>query len=354
MVICAGYLRYTSVHRGSFTVGDIEASKTKKGISDIGLAPVYSLVAFSAALVTKKVVGQRARQVWRKSLTLAILLGLLDGLDDTDGNGLPHISDGKTAKRRVLVVGLNTHGLAGDELDNARITRLDELGRLLNNLSASPVDLLNQFGKLAGNVDGVRIQDGGVTRADLTRVVENNDLGIEGSGLLGRVVLGVRGDVATADILHRDALDVETDVVTRLAGLKLFVVHFDRLHFSGNISWGEGDGHAGLDDTSLDTTDGHRPNTTNLVDILEGDTEWLVGRTDGRVDGIDGVHKGLTLDSAAPDLLCPALVPGHAGSDRSENLVHVCDQQGTHLADSSTRLSPCHPEMGTKATFLGS
>lgn len=36
------------------------------------------------------------------------LVGLLDGLDDTDGNGLPHVTDGETTERRVLVVRLNT------------------------------------------------------------------------------------------------------------------------------------------------------------------------------------------------------------------------------------------------------
>jgi hypothetical protein len=185
------------------------------------------LVAFSAALVTGNFVRQQEEQVQGKVPTLATLLGLLDRLDDTDGNGLPHITNGETTERRILVVALNAHGLAGNKLGNASITRLDELGRLLKNLSASPVNLLNQLGELAGNVGGVTIQDGGITRADLTGVIEDDNLGIEGSGLLSGVVLGVRGDVSTADILDRDVLDVETDVVTRLAGLELLVVHFD-------------------------------------------------------------------------------------------------------------------------------
>jgi len=43
-----------------------------------------------------------------KGPTLATrLLSLVDGLDDTDGNGLSHITDGETTERRVLIVGLN-------------------------------------------------------------------------------------------------------------------------------------------------------------------------------------------------------------------------------------------------------
>ena len=274
-------------------------------------------MAFSAALVTENFVRRQARQARRRVLTLATLLRLLDGLNNTDSNGLPHITDGETTEGRVLVVTLNTHGLAGDKLGNASITGLDELGGIFERLSASPVDLLNQLGELAGNVGGVAIQDGGVTRTDLTGVVENDNLCVEGSGLLGRVVLGVRGDVSAADILDRDVLDVETDVVTRLAGLELFVVHFDRFHFSGNVAWGEGDDHAGLDDTSLDTTDGHRSDTTNLVNILEGETKGLVGRAGGRLDGINSIQKGLALDSTGLGISGPTLVPGHASGDRS-------------------------------------
>ena len=45
------------------------------------------------------------------------------------------------------------------------------------------------------------IQDGGATRTELTRIVENDDLGVGRSGLIDRVILGVGGDVSAADIL---------------------------------------------------------------------------------------------------------------------------------------------------------
>ena len=45
------------------------------------------------------------------------------------------------------------------------------------------------------------VEDGRVAGTDLARVVEDDDLRSEGSGLLCGVVLGVGGDVATADIL---------------------------------------------------------------------------------------------------------------------------------------------------------
>ena len=132
------------------------------------------------------------------------LVGLLDRLDDADGDGLTHVTDGETTKRRVLVVGLDTHGLAWDKFSNASITRLDGLGASFDRLSGTTIDLLDELSELASNVGGVAIQDGSVTGTDLTGVVEDDDLSVEGRGLLGGVVLGVGGDVATADILDGD------------------------------------------------------------------------------------------------------------------------------------------------------
>jgi hypothetical protein len=238
--------------------------------------------------------------------------GLLNGLDDTDSDGLTHVTDGETAQRRVVGESLNAHGLGGNHLDDGGVTRLDELGGSLNSLAGTAVDLLEELGELAGNVGGVAVKDGSVTGTDLTRVVENNDLSVEGSSAQRGVVLGVTSDVATANVLDGDVLHVEANVVTGDTLGKLLVVHLDGLDFSGDTSGGEGDDHTGLDDTGLDTTDGNRANTTNLVDILEGKAEGLVGGTDRGVDGVDGLEEGLT-SGLGLGLLLPTLVPGAVG-----------------------------------------
>ena len=246
-------------------------------------------------------------------LTLsARLVGLIDGLDDADGNRLPHVTDGETTKRGVLVVRLHAHGLAGHELGNASIARLDELRRRFQRFTCPAINLLDELRELAGNVGGVAVEDGSVTSTDLTRVVQDDDLGSEVLAAERRVVLGVTSDVATADILDGNVLHVEADVVAGDTLGQLLVVHLDGLDFSGDVGRGECDNHAGLQDTSLDTADGNSSNTTNLVDILERETEGLVGGTDGRLDGVDGVEEGLALDDTSLGLLGPTLVPRHA------------------------------------------
>jgi len=299
-------------------------------------------------------------------------IGFLDGLDDTDGNGLSHISDGESSKRWVLREGLDAHWLGGGHEDDGGITGLDLFGEVLHLLTGSSIDLLLEFGELAGDVGSVAIEDWGVSVSDLTRVVHDDDLGGEGLGLLGGVVLGVGSDVSSSDVLDGNVLDVESDVVTRSGLGEGLVVHLDGLNFSGDVDGGEGGDQAGFDDTGLDSADGHSSNTTDLVDILEGKSKWLVGRSGWWDDGVEGFEHCLAGELALLDFLGPSLVPLHVrgflnhvvsvpsrdgdesnglgvesnlldvvgdfGSDFSESLLAVWWLSGVHLVDSNDEL----------------
>ena len=92
----------------------------------------------------------------------------------------------------------------------------------------------------------------------------------------------------------------------------LLVVHLDGLDLSRDVGRSKGDDHTGLDDTSLDSADWHRANTADLVDILEGETEGLVGGSGWGFNGVDGIEEGAALDDTSLGLLGPSLVPWHA------------------------------------------
>jgi len=226
----------------------------------------------------------------------ALLLG--DTLDDTDSDGLTHVTDGEATEGLVVLEGLDAKGLSGFQADNGSITRLDKLGLLLDGLTRTTINLLFDTGELAGNVSSVAIQHGGVSRADLSRVVKHDDLGGEAFASGGGVVLGVTSNVTTTDVLDGDVLDVESDVVSGEGLLQLLVVHLDGLDLSGEHGGGKGDDHTGLQDTGLDTPHGHCANTSNLVDILEGDTEGLLAGTLGGDDGVEGLEKSGSLPPA--------------------------------------------------------
>lgn len=263
----------------------------------------------------------RNKTIEREITYLALgTLGLVDALDDTDSDGLTHVTDGETTKGRVLGESLDTHGLGRNHLDDGSVTRLDELGVGLDGLAGTAVKLLKDLRELAGNVGSVAVQNGGVTSTDLAGVVQDDDLSVERSAAHRRVVLAVTSDVTTANVLDGHVLDVETNVVTGDTLGELLVVHLHGLDFSGDVGGGEGNDHTGLEDTSLDTADGDCADTTNLVDILEGKTEGLVGGTSGRGDVVNGVLERSTTDdllllTVLVDGLGPALVPRSVRGD---------------------------------------
>lgn len=262
---------------------------------------------------------------------LASLVGLDDGLDDTDSDGLSHVTDGETTKWWILSESLNTHWLGWNHLDDSSITGLDELWCGFDGLTSTTIDLLNELSELASNVSSVAIEDWSVSVSDLSRVVHENDLGVEGLSTLWWVVLGVTGNVTTADFLDGNVLDVEADVVSWETLSELLVMlekmlvkvqsvksrkvtyHLDGLDFSGDTSWGEGDNHSWLDDTGLNTSDWNSANTTDLVNILEWETEWLLSWSAWWLNGINGLEKGLSGGLASLGLLLPSLVPWAVG-----------------------------------------
>lgn len=157
----------------------------------------------------------------------------------------------------------------------------------------------------------VTVENGGVTGTNLTRVVKDDNLGVERSSLHRGVVLGVTTDVTSSDVLDGNVLDVETNVVSGETLGDLLVVHLNGLDFSGNVGGSELDDHTGLDDTGLDSADRDCADTTDLVDVLERETEGLVGGSGRGLDGVDGLEEGLTLGNTRLGLLGPSLVPGH-------------------------------------------
>jgi len=245
-----------------------------------------------------------------RNLTGFILLD--HRLDDADSDGLTHVTDSKATKRRIVSEGLDTHGLGWHHLDDRSITRLDELGGGLSRFAGTAIDLLQELRELAGNVGSVAIQDWSVSSTDLTGVVEDDDLGIEGLGTLGRVVLGVTSDVATTDFLNRNVLDIEADVVTWETLDKLLVVHLDGLDFGGDTGGGEGDNHARFDHSSFNTAYRYSPDSSDLVHILEGKAKRLVGWAGWWVDGINSLEEGLA-GGLGLGLLLPSLVPWAVG-----------------------------------------
>merc|ERR1719402_1394057 len=176
------------------------------------------------------------------------------------------------------------------------------------------VNLLLDLGKLASDMCSVAIQDWAVPIRDLSRVVQDNDLSSEVLHTRGWLVLGIRGNISSLDVLHRHVLDVEPNVVSGGSLRKGLVVHLNRLNLSGQHVGGKSDNHARLDDASLHTTNWHCSNTSNFVNILAGKPERLVCRSCWWDDGVESLQEGGSTGLAFLALNVPPLVPRHVGA----------------------------------------
>jgi len=215
-----------------------------------------------------------------------------DGFDDSDGDSLPHVTDSEATEGRIVGERLHAHWLRWRQLDHSGVAGLDRLGEVFHLLAGTTIHFFLDLFEFAGNVSGMAIQDRRVSVLDLSRVVEDDDLSEEVLALLGWVVLRVGGNIATTDFFDGDVLDVEANVVTGKSLGKGLVVHFNRFDLSSDVSGSKRNDHTGLDDTSLDTTHGHCSNATDLVDILEWETEGFVGGARWFKDRVQSVDEG--------------------------------------------------------------
>merc|ERR1719502_1188548 len=239
-----------------------------------------------------KVLKKQIYLIYEKAASLLstlLFLDLLDGfLNDTDSDGLLHVSDSESTKWWELGESLDDHHLGWSHLDDSGITRLDVFWELFSDLTGSLVHLVLNFGELASNMASVAIEDRSVTVHDLTWMVHDDNLSLEVVGVLGWGVLGIGGDVTSLDVGNGETLDVESNVVSRDGLGDGLVMHLDGLAVGGGSDWAEGDGHVWLDDTSLNSSDWDCSDTGDLVDVLERESQWLEDWSLWWLEGIKG------------------------------------------------------------------
>ena len=216
-------------------------------------------------------------------------------MDDTDGDSLLHVSDSESSERWELLVGLDAHWLVWNQLNDGGFSVLDELWTFLDDLTGSLVDLLDQLVEPTGDVSGVAVQHWRVSGGDLVWMVHDDDLGGEVLDSSGWVVVSVRSDKSSLDVLDSDVSNVESNVVTWDGLDQLFVVHLDLLALGGVSRWGEVDHHTGLEDTGLDSADWDGSDSGDLEDVVDWESQCEVGWSLWSLHGVEGSDEGVTL-----------------------------------------------------------
>merc|ERR1711975_129565 len=115
-------------------------------------------------------------------------IAFLDGFDNTDGNGLSHISDSESSQWSVGREWFDAHWFGWDHFDNSGVTRLDLGWVVFDFLTGSSIDFFDHFVESTSDMGGVAIQD----------------LGVEGFGFSGWVVFAVRAHITSSNIFDGD------------------------------------------------------------------------------------------------------------------------------------------------------
>ena len=225
--------------------------------------------------------------------TLGLLLG--GGLDDTDSDGLLHVSDSESTEWWEGSEGLDGHWLGWGHSDDTSITGFDGFWEFLSDGTGSLVHFVLDFSELASDMASMAIEDWRVTVHDLTWMVHDDDLSLEVVSVLCWLSLGIGGNVTSLDVGGGKSLNVETNVVSRNGLGDLLVMHLDGFAIGGDSDWAEGDSHVWLDDTGLDSTNWDCSDTRDLVDILEWESQWLEYWSLWRLEGIKGFKEERTL-----------------------------------------------------------
>lgn len=200
-------------------------------------------------------------------ISFNILFG--GGLNDSDGNGLFHISNGKSSEWGILSETFTAKWLGRFHDNKSWVSVFDEFGFLLGRFTSSSVDFSLNFLEFAGNVGSVAVQNWGVSILNLSRVIHNNDLSKESFNLSWGIILRVSCNISSLDILNWETFNVESDIVSWNSFRDRFVMHFNWFNVTLNIGWGESNIHSWLKDTSFNSTDWDSSNTSNLVDVLK-------------------------------------------------------------------------------------
>mmetsp|Transcript_2520 Transcript_2520/g.9506 ORF Transcript_2520/g.9506 Transcript_2520/m.9506 type:complete len:484 (+) Transcript_2520:83-1534(+) len=224
-----------------------------------------------------------------------LVLLLLNRQDNSNSNGLSHITNSESSEWSVLLEGLTNHWFGWYELSQASISLLDNLWILLQNFSGTFVHLLQQFVESASDVRGVAIQYWGVSLLDLTWVIEDDDLSSESCSSLCWVLGGVGYNISSLYLLHGNVSYVETNIVSRNSLWNRLVMHLNGFNLRDNLGWCEVNLHTWFDDTGLNTSNWNCSDTSNLVHILEWKTEWFSSRSLRRNNVVQGLQKRFSL-----------------------------------------------------------
>merc|ERR1719371_43401 len=277
---------------------------------------------------------ENAPQLRRKeaSLTMSttrlLLLGALDLVhllhDLAKHDNAVAVEESDAGETLAVLEGVNHQRLLRGEVHLGHLVRLERV-RVLHLLAARLLaDLPVHLRDAARGAAAADEANRGVADLDLSRDVEDLDLGIEVVAGTKRRVLLVDHDVARPrHVLLVQTLDVHADVVARAGRILALVVHLHREHLAaarvrGRVRREEANLLTRLHRPLLHTPGNHITDTLDLVDPRHRQAHGRVGRAHRRPGHVvqavvEAVDVELLSSALRLNLDVAAAPPGHVG-----------------------------------------
>merc|ERR1719333_2098357 len=219
------------------------------------------------------------------------------------------VQESDAGETLAVLEGVNHQRLLRGEVHLGHLVRLERV-RVLHLLAASLLaDLPVHLRDAARGATAADEANRGVADLDLTRDVEDLDLGIEVVARSKRSVLLVHHDVARPrHVLLVETLDVHADVVARARRVLALVVHLHREHLAaarvrGRVRREEADLLTRLHRALLHASGNDVTDTLDLVDTRHRQTHGRVSRAHRRASHV----VEAVVEAVDVELLSPAL-----------------------------------------------
>src|SRR6266851_470384 len=239
----------------------------------------------------------------------------LDLLNDSHANSGSHVANRESSKLRNVLEGFKHHWSERPHLDESTVPYFEERGLFLNYLTGSRVQFAYQFLEGYTNSSRMGVQYWSVSGSDGGWMVNDNNLANECLCDRWRIVR-VTHDLASPNLILCDTADVEPNVVSRFCFGHSNVVGLDRLALADLPGRHEDHLVPVLQHSRLDPSHRDSPDSGYGVDVLDGNSQWLVERLRWWNNSVQRIQYAETfVPWSIGTLLCEVIAQPSAGGN---------------------------------------
>jgi hypothetical protein len=115
-------------------------------------------------------------------------------------------------------------------------------------------------------------------------MVHDDNLREEGFNFSRRVVIDITTDITSLEIFNSNIFNIESNIIARDSLGDRLMMPLYRSNLSFNVPWSKDNTHSRLKNTSLDSSNWDCTDSSDFVNILQWQSQWLFSGSFRRLD----------------------------------------------------------------------